>query len=53
MEDVDYLVISVKKCYLVNGKPNKDFETVSIFFDTLYSSKKFTLPLKGILIIGY
>ena len=49
MVNVDFLVIGIRNVY--NG--NKDFEKVVSFFDSLYSSEKFTLPLKGVLIIGY
>jgi len=49
MIDVDYLVIAVRNVYL----GNKNFDTIVNFLETLYSSKKFTLPLKGILLIGY
>lgn len=49
MIDVKYLVIAVRNIY----RGNKDFETVSLFFDTLYSSERLKLPLTGILIIGY
>jgi hypothetical protein len=49
MVDVDYLAIAVRKVY----KDQKDFETISKFFETLYASDKLTLPLKGILLIGY
>lgn len=49
MQDVDYLAIAVRNVY----RGNKDFETVLKFFDTLYASNRLTLPLKGILVIGY
>ncbi len=49
MHEVDYLVIAVRNVYL----KNKDFEKVISFFDTLYASNRLTLPLKGVLIIGY
>ena len=50
MHDVEYLVIAVRNIYL---KKNKDFEGVVSFFDTLYASDRMSLPLKGILVIGY
>ena len=53
MNNVDYLVIAVRKLYIAGGRPQKDFDSVISFFDTLYSSNKLHLPLKGILIIGY
>jgi len=49
MFDVDYLIIAVRKDY----RGNPDFQNVITFFDTLYASGRLTLPLKGILIIGY
>lgn len=49
MVDVDYLAIAVRKIY----KNTKDFERVTTFFDTLYASRRLTLPFKGVLIIGY
>ena len=49
MSDVDYCVIAVRKTY----RQSLDFEKVIQFMDTLYSSNKLTLPLKGVLIIGY
>ncbi len=49
MVDVDYLGIAVRKVY----KGSKDFERVHFFFDTLYTSGRLKLPLKGVLLIGY
>jgi len=49
MNDVDYLVISVRNIY----KNNKDFEKVLSFLEALYSSERLKLPLKGVLLIGY
>ena len=49
MSEVDYCVIAVRKIY----RQSPDFEKVIQFMDTLYSSNKFILPLKGVLIIGY
>jgi len=49
MYDVDYLVIAVRNDY----RGNPDFQNVITFFDALYSSGRLSLPLKGILIIGY
>lgn len=49
MHDVDYLIIAVRNNY----RGNPDFQNVITFFDTLYSSGRLALPLKGILIIGY
>jgi hypothetical protein len=49
MHDIDYLVIAVRNRY----RRSNDFEKVYSFMDTLYASNRITLPLKGILIIGY
>lgn len=49
MQDVDYLVIAVRKTYL--GK--KDFEIAASFLDSLYANQRLKLPLRGILILGY
>ena len=49
MHEVKYLAIAVRKTY----RDHKDFETVCQFFETLYASNRLTLPLEGILIIGY
>ena len=49
MKDTYYLVIAIRNQY--RNKP--DFQKVNTFFNTLYTSQRLTLPLKGILIIGY
>lgn len=49
MHEVHYLAIAIRNDY--NG--GNDFEKVMRFFDTLYASSRLSLPLKGILIIGY
>ena len=49
MHNVNYLVIAVRKIY----RRNHNFETVSRFLDTLYTSGRLKLPLEGILLIGY
>jgi hypothetical protein len=49
MHGVDYLAVAVRIIY--HGSP--DFEKVCTFFDTLYASRRLTLPLRGILVIGY
>jgi hypothetical protein len=49
MVDVDYLCIAVRNIY----RQSQDFEKVYTFFDTLYTSGRLKLPLKGILIVGY
>ncbi len=49
MQDVQYLGIAVRKTY----DRTKDFEVVCRFFETLFASDRLSLPLKGILIVGY
>lgn len=49
MTDVDYCVIAVRRIY----RKAEDFAKVATFMDTLYSSNRLSLPLKGVLIIGY
>lgn len=49
MSDVDYLGMAVRNVY----KSSKDFDKVYEFLDTLYTSGRLQLPLKGILLIGY
>ena len=49
MSDVNYLVIAVRNKY---GN-SLDFKKVITFFNTLYTSNRLQLPLKGVLIIGY
>lgn len=49
MSDVNYLAIAVRNEY----RNSRDFEKVITFFNTLYTSNRLQLPLKGVLIIGY
>ena len=49
MQDVNYAAIAVRIVY----RGSKDFDRVISFFDTLYASRRLTLPLRGVLIIGY
>lgn len=49
MLEINYLGIAVRNTY----KGSKDFERVIAFFDTLYASRRLSLPIRGILIIGY
>lgn len=49
MSEIEFLIIAVRNYY---GK-NPDFQAVNKFFDTLYTSGRLQLPLKGVLIIGY
>jgi len=53
MVGTEYLGIGVRRIYRAGGSTGKDFEAVVTFFDTLYSSNRLRLPLKGVLIIGY
>lgn len=49
MIDIEYLVLAVRNTY----RGSDDFQKVYNFIDTLYTSQRIILPLKGILIIGY
>ncbi len=49
MDNTDYLCIAIRQKY----RASNDYEKVCGFFDALYASNRFTVPLKGILIIGY
>jgi hypothetical protein len=49
MQNVDYLVIAVRNDY----RGSDDFDKVCKFLETIYSSAKLTLPLIGVLIVGY
>nr|WP_281722997.1 hypothetical protein [Nitrosomonas nitrosa] len=49
MHDADYFCVAVRRDY--RGKD--DFAIVTTFLETLYASRRLSLPLKGILVIGY
>lgn len=49
MFEVEYLVIAVRNNY----RGADDFLKIHTFLETLYISSRLTLPLKGILLIGY
>lgn len=49
MHNANYLCIAIRNVY----RGNRNFEKVLAFFDTLYASRRLSLPLKGVLIIGY
>ena len=49
MQDVEYLAIAVRQDY----RGSDDFSKVVSFIETLFSSTRLVLPLKGILIVGY
>ncbi|UQN06518.1 hypothetical protein [Deinococcus sp. QL22] len=49
MHNVDYFCVAVRNEY----RDTKDFEKIRTFFDTLYASGRLSLPLQGILIVGY
>lgn len=49
MNEVDYCAIAVKNMY----QKSRDFESIVAFFETLYTSGRLALPLKGVLLIGY
>ncbi|MFK7949684.1 MAG: hypothetical protein AB8G11_18980 [Saprospiraceae bacterium] len=49
MFGVEYLIIAVRNEY----KGTDDFMKIYTFLETLYISSRLTLPLKGIVLIGY
>lgn len=49
MIDIEYLVLAIRNSY----RNSDDFVKVFNFLDTLYTSQRIILPLKGILLIGY
>ena len=55
MQDVEHLVIAVCNSYRPPSlkTPQKHFQTVSVWMDTFFSSKRVQLPLDSVLIIGY
>mgnify|MGYP000750261910 CR=1 FL=1 len=53
MIDVDYLAIAVRNLYTGGNRNSKDYDQISKWLDTIYSSNRIQLDLKGILLIGY
>ncbi len=58
LPDVEYLVIAVLQEYKSRKSSSKrpatkDYDVACAYLDALFSSPKFTPPLKGILIVGY
>ena len=49
MDSAEYLCIAVRLQY----KASADYKKICDFFDAMYASNRFAIPLKGILIIGY
>jgi hypothetical protein len=49
MVDIEYLVIAVRNIY----NDHKDYSKISVWLETLFLTKRITLSLKGILLIGY
>jgi len=49
MTDIEYLAIAVR----LNYRKKNNFKEVIKFIDSLYSSSRLIVPLKGLLIIGY
>jgi len=49
MFGVEYLVIAVRNDY----RGGDDFQKIYAFLETMYISSRITLPLNGILLIGY
>lgn len=48
MHGVDYLIVALRNKY-----NQDDFLSASAFLDALYSSNRFNVPLKGVMILGY
>lgn len=55
MHDVEYLVVAVRRVYTSgkNASQSKDFERIATFLETLYASGRLSLPLSGVLLVGY
>jgi hypothetical protein len=51
MDGVDYLILAVQNWYY--SAKRDDFATVATWLDVAYASGRFTLPLQGVLLIGY
>jgi hypothetical protein len=49
MPQVEYLILAVRNHYYNSD----DFQSIYQFLDTLYTSGRLQLPLKGIVLIGY
>lgn len=49
MHGVEFLILAVRNDY----KGRHDFQQVYTFLETLYTSSRLVLPLKGIMLIGY
>ena len=49
MFTVEYLILAIRRIY----RNRRDFEKIVTFFETLFASGKMSIPLKGILVIGY
>lgn len=53
MDGVEYLCIAVRKQYSAGGRTSRDYDKVCTFIRTLYASNRLSLPLKGVMILGY
>ena len=53
MPEVDYLVLAVKNKYWTKNTSSEDFNNIRTFLESMYTSERLKLPLKGILLIGY
>jgi len=49
MSEAEYLCIAIRLHY----RNSEDYRKVCEFFNAIYASERFMVPLKGILIIGY
>ena len=53
MQNILFAGIAVRNEYRYGKSRRRDFDYVTRFLDTLYASGRLTLPLQGILVIGY
>ena len=53
MQNILFAGIAVRNEYRYGKSRSRDFDYVTRFLDTLYASGRLTLPLQGILVIGY
>jgi len=49
LPNVQYLVVAMRQVY----QASRNYENVCVAFDTLYTSTRFSLPLRGVLVLGY
>ena len=49
MSEVEYLILAVRNRY----RNRKDYSIIEAYLEVMYGSERITLPLNGILLIGY